>query len=66
MSETTCEPSISRVMISDAAVPFVARGGHLFSGQVIASDSGIGNGEKVLVIDRKENPIRMVQLFIGP
>jgi archaeosine-15-forming tRNA-guanine transglycosylase len=60
MSETA---SISRVVISDAAVPFVARGGYLFSGQVIVSDPGIEDGEQVLVVDKKNNPISMVQIF---
>ena len=63
MPETACESSISRVVISDAAVPFVARGGRLFSGQVIVSDPGIEDGEQVLVVDKKNNPIRMVQIF---
>ena len=66
MSETACETPISRVVISDAAVPFVARGGRLFSGQVIVSDPGIENGEEVLVVDRNNNPIRTVQIYIGP
>jgi archaeosine-15-forming tRNA-guanine transglycosylase len=65
MSETACE-SINRVVISDAAVPFIARGGRLFSGQVIASDPGIEDGEEVLVVDKKNNPIRMVQIYQGP
>jgi len=39
-------------VISDAAVPFVARGGRLFSGQVIASDPGIEDGELALVVDK--------------
>jgi archaeosine-15-forming tRNA-guanine transglycosylase len=63
MSETVCETPISRVVISDAAVPFIARGGRLFAGQVIASDPGIENGEEVLVVDQKNNPISKVQIF---
>ncbi|MHB8120074.1 MAG: PUA domain-containing protein [Methanothrix sp.] len=63
MSEMACESSISRVVISDAVVPFVARGGRLFSGQVIASDPGIEDREQVLVVDKKNNPIRTVQIF---
>jgi archaeosine-15-forming tRNA-guanine transglycosylase len=55
--------SMSRVVISDAAVPFVARGGRLFIGQVITSDPGIENGEEVLVVDKKNNPIRRLQIF---
>lgn len=49
--------------IRDAAVPFIARGGRLFSGQVMASDPGIEDGERVMVVDRKNNPIRMIQVF---
>ncbi|MCU0637147.1 MAG: pseudouridine synthase [Methanothrix sp.] len=64
MSETTCESSICRVVISDAAVPFVARGGRLFSGQIIASDPGIEDGEQVLVVDKENHPLRTVQIFI--
>jgi archaeosine-15-forming tRNA-guanine transglycosylase len=63
MSETVCETPISRVVVSDAAVPFIARGGRLFAGQVIASDPGIENGEEVLVVDQKNNPISKVQIF---
>ena len=64
MSEIVCEPSISKVVVSDAAVPFIARGGRLFSGQVIRSDPGIEDGEEVLVVDKKNNPLRKVQIFI--
>lgn len=63
MSATVCETPVSRVVISDAAIPFIARGGRLFAGQVIASDPGIENGEQVLVIDQKNNPISVVQIF---
>jgi archaeosine-15-forming tRNA-guanine transglycosylase len=65
MSETACEPPIRKVTISDAAVPFFARGGRLFSSQVVNSDPGIEDGENVLVVDRKNNPLRMVQIFIA-
>jgi archaeosine-15-forming tRNA-guanine transglycosylase len=63
MSETVCETPISRVVVSEASVPFIARGGRLFAGQVIASDPGIENGEEVLVVDQKNNPISKVQIF---
>ena len=63
MSETVCEPSISKVVVSDAAVPFIARGGRLFSGQVISSDPGIEDGEEVLVVDKRNNPLRKVRIF---
>ncbi len=63
MSEAVCEPPISKVVVSDAAVPFIARGGRLFSGQVISSDPGIEEGEEVLVVDKRNSPIRRVQIF---
>ena len=59
------DSSVSKVVISDAAVPFVARGGRLFPGQVIATDPGIENGEDVLIVDRKERPIRMLKIYTG-
>jgi len=63
MSETICESPISKVVVSDAAVPFIARGGRLFSRQVISSDPGIEDGEEVLVVDKRNNPIRKVRIF---
>ncbi len=63
MPNEVSESSINRVTIKDAAVPFIARGGRLFSGQVVASDPGIEDGERVMVVDRKNNPIRMIQIF---
>ena len=62
MSEAD-KTSISKVVVSDAVIPFIARGGMLFSGQVIASDSGIEDGEEVLLVDRKNNPLRRVQIY---
>jgi archaeosine-15-forming tRNA-guanine transglycosylase len=55
--------STSKVVVSDAAVSFIARGGRLFSGQVIDSDPGIEDGEEVLLVDRKNNPLRRVQIY---
>jgi archaeosine-15-forming tRNA-guanine transglycosylase len=55
--------SISKVVVSDAAVSFIARGGRLFSRQVIDSDPGIEEGEEVLLVDRKNNPLRRVQIY---
>ena len=68
MSETErCnEMPIRKVVVSDEAIPFVARGGRLFSGQVVASDSGIGDGEDVLVVDRKNRPLSMMEVFFTP
>ena len=68
MSETkmSYESPMQKVVVSDAAMPFVARGGRLFSGQVVVSDPGIEDGEEVLVVDRKNNPLSTVQVFITP
>lgn len=65
MLNDNSDQSVSRVVVSDVAVPFVARGGRLFPGQVIASDPGIENGEEVLVVDRRNNPVRMVKIYTG-
>jgi archaeosine-15-forming tRNA-guanine transglycosylase len=65
-TETSCESPIRRVTIKDAAVPFVARGGRIFSRQVIGSDPGIENGEFVQVVDRNKHPLREVQVYITP
>jgi archaeosine-15-forming tRNA-guanine transglycosylase len=62
MSKTD-ESSISKIVVSDAAIPFIARGGRLFSGQVIDSDPGIEDGEEVLVVDRKNSPLGMVLIY---
>jgi hypothetical protein len=67
MSETEMCREIPRmVVISDAAVPSVARGGRVFSGQVINSDPEIKNGEIVRVVDRKEHILSMAQVFNEP
>jgi archaeosine-15-forming tRNA-guanine transglycosylase len=54
---------ICKVVVSDAAVPFIARGCRLFSGQVRYSDPGIEEGEEVLVVDRKNHPLSRVQIY---
>lgn len=63
--ENDRELSLSRVIITDSAVPFVSRGGRLFPGQVLASDPGIEDGEQVLAVDRRNNPIRVIQIYKG-
>lgn len=55
-----------RIVIKDAAVPFVARGGRIFSRQVINSDPGIEDGEVVEVTDKRNRPLNPVQVFITP
>lgn len=55
--------SLRRVMIKDSAVPFISRGGRLFSRQVIESDPGVEDGEQVLVVDKRENVLAEMQVY---
>jgi archaeosine-15-forming tRNA-guanine transglycosylase len=61
--ETSHRPSLRRVVIKDEAVPFIARGGRLFSRQVIESDPGVENGELVSVVDKKDNYLGEMQVY---
>lgn len=40
-------------------------GGRLFSGQVISTDPGIKDGDDVLIVDRRERPVRMLRIYTG-
>ena len=62
-NEMSQRSSLRRVVIKDAAVPFVARGGRLFSRQVIESDPGVENGELVSIVDRKDNHLGEMQIY---
>ena len=53
-----------KLMIADAAVPFVARGGRIFGGQVIDADPGIVDGEEVLVVDKNNRIITTVRAML--
>jgi archaeosine-15-forming tRNA-guanine transglycosylase len=44
-----------KLVVSDAALPFVARGGHIFGKQVEGADLNIEEGEEVLVVDKRGN-----------
>jgi len=66
MQETNCDVPLKKVVISDAAMPFVARGGRVFPGQVISHDQGIKDREEVLVVDMRNNPLGTVEVFFGP
>jgi len=61
--EISQRSSLRRVVVKDEAVPFIARGGRLFSRQVIESDPGVENGEMVSVVDRKNNNIGEMQVY---
>ena len=66
MQETNCDVPLKKVVISDAAMPFVARGGRVFPGQVISHDQGIKDREEVLLVDMRNNPLGTVEVFFGP
>jgi predicted RNA-binding protein (TIGR00451 family) len=57
-------PRRKRLVISDASVPFVARGGRVFGRQVVDADLDIENGEEVLVVDRNNHPIITARAII--
>jgi len=64
--ERTGRAPLRRVVVNDAAVPFLARGGRLFSRQIIQSDSGLEDGEIVQVTDRKNNVLGTTQIYKSP
>lgn len=63
MSENAA-PRRKKLVISDAAVPFVARGGRVFSHQVIDADLDIADGEEVLVVDRNNHVITTARAML--
>ena len=63
MSENVT-PRRKRLVISDAAVPFVARGGRVFGRQVIDADLDIADGEEVLVVDRNNHVITTARAMV--
>jgi archaeosine-15-forming tRNA-guanine transglycosylase len=66
VSENIHKSSLRRVVIKDAAIPFIARGGRLFSHQVVESDPGVENGELVSVVDRRDNCLGEMQVYFTP
>ncbi len=50
-------PRRKKMVISDAAVPFVARGGRVYGRQIVSADLDISDGEEVLVVDRNDRII---------
>jgi uncharacterized protein with predicted RNA binding PUA domain len=55
-----------RVVASDDAVPFVAKGGNLFARHVQNVDLNIRAGEEVLVVDAKDNLIATGKAVLAP
>jgi len=68
MSETKPDQKAhaKKMVVSDEAVPFVSRGGRIFSGQVVEADVDILEGEEVLVIDKNGRVLTIAQAFLTP
>ncbi|MDH7596491.1 MAG: pseudouridine synthase [Methanothrix sp.] len=52
-----------RVVVSDGAVPFVARGGRVFSKLVLRADPDVSPGDEVLVLDRNDRVITVAKAY---
>lgn len=60
------ELQIKKLVVSEEAIPFVSRGGHIFSNQVIEADPEIREGEIVRVVDRRGQMLTMAQAAFTP
>lgn len=57
-------PRRKKMVISDAAVPFVARGGRVYGRQIVSADLDISDGEEVLVVDRNDRVITTARAIL--
>jgi predicted RNA-binding protein (TIGR00451 family) len=64
--ENECRVQNKKMVVSDEAVPFVARGGRIFSNQVIDADPEIQAGDNVLVVDKKERVLTTARAVMTP
>ena len=55
-----------RVVASDDAAPFVAKGGNVFAKHVLAADSKIRAGEEVLVVDGQDRLLATGRAVLAP
>jgi uncharacterized protein with predicted RNA binding PUA domain len=55
-----------KLVVSEEAVPFISRGGRIFSNQVIEADPEIQEGEIVRVVDRKGRVLTIAQAVFTP
>jgi conserved protein with predicted RNA binding PUA domain len=55
-----------KLVVSEEAVPFVSRGGRIFSNQVLEADPEIGEGEIVRIVDRKGRVLTLAQAVFTP
>ena len=60
-----CSPRL-RVVASDDAAPFIAKGGNLFARHVIAVDPEIRSGEEVLVVDSQDRLLATGTAVLAP
>ena len=60
-----CSPRL-RVVASDDAAPFIAKGGNLFARHVIAVDREIRAGEEVLVVDSQDRLLATGTAVLAP
>jgi predicted RNA-binding protein (TIGR00451 family) len=61
-----CKVPSRKMVVSDEALPFVARGGRIFSSQVIDADPEIKAGEDVLVVDKRNRVLATARAFMTP
>lgn len=60
-----CSPK-QRVVASDDATPFIAKGGNLFARHVLAVDPEIRAGEEVLVVDSDDHLLATGTAVLAP
>jgi len=68
MSERNVESEMpsKRLVVSDEAVAFVSRGGHIFLQQVIGVDPDIHSGEIVQIVDRRNHLLTVAKAILTP
>jgi len=55
---------LRRIVVSNAAVPFVARGGRIFGRQLLDADLDIRDGEEVLITDSRDHPLSLARAVL--
>lgn len=57
LDERASQDKLKKIVVSDAAAVFIARGGHIFAHQIVDADPDIARGDWVLVVDRRGRPL---------
>jgi len=65
-NENECKTQCRKLVVSDEAVPFVARGGRIFPSQVVDADPEILAGEDVLVVDKRDRILTTARAVLTP